>query len=232
MLLSVKELLPLSKREQQEFFARNHYLGKAASGTEYAWGWPLREQLEVAISFGVPVSRNWRPRAPGVVELTRLAKTEDSLLYLSTFVSAALRIVTKKSPFILSYADWTQRHHGGIYQATNFAYVGARPSRHVGWRTDTGEYLHCRTCNGRYGTSGVAKLTTIFPSWTPVFGKEKHLYVYPGQWRLKKILQVFSLSVYPYPKPDASRPSDDEVPTSLSRVQPPGDAPISMAPGC
>jgi hypothetical protein len=106
------------------------------------------------------------------------------------------------APFVLSYADTTHGHHGGIYQALNFKYVGQSESSHIGFTATDGSFIHGRVCNTRFNTSSIEKIRRIKPLWEPAFGKPKHLYIYPikSKWRL--IQEARGWRDMPYPKPD------------------------------
>lgn len=60
------------------------------------------------------------------VELTRIALSEHQTP-VSRIMSIAIRMLKKQSPglrLLVSLADPLQDHHGGIYQATNWVYIG------------------------------------------------------------------------------------------------------------
>lgn len=61
------------------------------------------------------------------VELVRIALNRHKTS-VSRIVSIALKFLKKSNPnlkLVVSYADQTQGHHGGIYQAGNWLYTGA-----------------------------------------------------------------------------------------------------------
>jgi hypothetical protein len=88
-----------------------------------------------------------------VCELVRVALTAHV-----TPVSRLLRISTKMLArsmpglrLVVSFADTAQGHHGGIYQAAGWEYLGSAPQHAyvVG-----GEVIHPRTLHSRYGAGG------------------------------------------------------------------------------
>lgn len=174
--------------------------------------------------YGQPVNRNWPQDA---LELQRLVRRDDFECRLSEFLAWSLRWLRMNTsvPFVLSYADSGEGHHGGIYQATGWRFVGTRESRHIGFHDDNGNFIHGRSSNARHGTRSVSKIAEIEPSWTPVFGEPKHLYVFPLRQRLSALMRRFDWKELPYPKPNAVRPVDERIPIRESKVQPLGTAP-------
>jgi hypothetical protein len=62
------------------------------------------------------------------VELTRIALRADHGSPVSRIVKLALKFLAQSQPgirLVVSYADQSQGHHGGVYQAGNWAYVGS-----------------------------------------------------------------------------------------------------------
>ena len=62
------------------------------------------------------------------VELTRIALIKHHITPVSKIVKIALNFIKKSQPgikLIVSYADQSQGHHGGVYQAGNWIYVGS-----------------------------------------------------------------------------------------------------------
>ena len=153
-----------------------------------------------AAIYGIPVNRHWPKDS---VELQRLVRRDDVDIQLSQFVAWSLRWLKLNADysFALSYADTGQGHHGGIYQATNWVFVGSRDSAHIGFNTPGG-FIHGRSCNSRFGTRSIDKIAIIKPDWVPVYGRPKHLYIYPLKQRLNKILQRMGWESLPYPKPE------------------------------
>lgn len=90
-----------------------------------------------------------------VVELTRVALREHDAP-VSQIVTRALDVLRSTSPrvrVVVSFADPFHGHHGGIYQALSWTYLGtSEPSK--AWRhRATGRVLHQRVVTG----SGVAR---------------------------------------------------------------------------
>jgi hypothetical protein len=121
-------------------------------------------------------------------ELTRVALM-DHKTPVSRIVSIAMRMLIKQSPglrLIVSFADPMQDHHGGIYQAMNWLYVGSsQAQREV---IVNGKVMHKRTAHSLYGTiKGLEKSDVLW----------KHKYLMPLDDAMRK--QVEPLRK-PYPK--------------------------------
>lgn len=127
-----------------------------------------------------------------IIELTRVALNgRQGHGKTSMVVAMALKQVKKNNPLvelIVSYADPEQGHVGGIYQATNWIYVGKSKGQREVLDPKTGKVMHKRTANSIYGTIVGLEKTEI--SW-------KYKYVYPLSRKMKKQCREISL---PYPK--------------------------------
>jgi hypothetical protein len=101
----------------------------------------------------------------------------------------AIRFLKAQSPglrLVISYADPQQGHHGGIYQAGNWVYVGTSiPQQHV---IVNGKAMHKRSAAAKFGT--IKGLLKSEVQW-------KHKYLMPLDSAMRK--QIESLS-RPYPK--------------------------------
>jgi len=137
------------------------------------------------------------------VELTRIALTEHQVP-VSRILSITMRFLRQHCPglrLLVSYADQAQGHHGGIYQATGWIYVGTatpQASLHV-----HGSLHHKRTLRERFGRGGnsIGWLREhVDPQAAWIEDKPKHKYLMPLDAAMRK--QVLPLSC-PYPKKDA-----------------------------
>lgn len=181
------------------------------------------DKLKAAIVFAIPAAK-WRER---VLELSRLVRLPDytgKLTQLIAFACDELR--REKWDLLISYADPAQGHHGGMYQAAGWNYGGFREPCMDGIILD-GQFMHGRSCHHKWKTRSPSKLTILLPDRRvePHYDSGKHLY-----WRALNVAgktkaKRFKLNKLVYPKPNAARPLDGLVPTSMSGVQPPGAAP-------
>lgn len=184
-----------------------HYSEREPSAIIHAFAW--REPgglfgdtgaVRAGVTYSQPVSRNLPKTA---LELSRLIRDDGFYKPLSQFVAWTLRWLRQNDDrdFVLSYADSTRGHHGGIYQATNFIYCGTTDRRHIGFNDVNGLFVHCRQCNHRFGTSSQDEIMRIKPGWSPIYGEPKHLYIFPLHMKWKKIAATYGWESLPYPKP-------------------------------
>jgi len=189
----------------------HHYLG-GVSVSAQCYGAYKNNVLLGVICFGTPVSENVRSMMFGVeykqhvIELSRLCLIPECEIPASKIVSAAIRALEadRKSAgqsqihCIISFADTHQGHHGGVYQAMSWMYVGSTKNTRNIYTDNTGRIRSSRQNGkevtavdaGKLGWSLVRRSTT------------KHRYIKflgsKGQKRhFKRILQ---LQILPYPK--------------------------------
>jgi hypothetical protein len=155
--------------------------------------------IEGVAAYSIPLAR-MAPR--DWLELRRLACVPGYNFKLSYFVSRTLKILKREGvPAILSYADPEHMHHGGIYQASNWIYVGPSIGGQPLFVTDIGEIVHPRTLYSRYGTQSIPKILSINPTWRTFHPIPKHRYIMPLNLRKKKALEIIKCEELPYPKP-------------------------------
>jgi len=133
-------------------------------------------------------------------ELTRIALTLH-IAPVSRIVKLAIMFLKQNSPqlkLIVSFADPSEGHHGGIYQAGNWIYTGRQPSS-VEYIGPDGKKWHGRmvkkqgwtTCHGK-------RRQTLTPSQcTPISKPGKHRYLMPLDSEIRQ--RILPLSK-PYPK--------------------------------
>ena len=208
-----------------------HYSKRNAGLIHHAFAWRKpgglfgeTGEILAAITYSQPVNRNFPTDSR---ELSRLVRRDDFEGKLSELISYSLRWLraNTETPFVLSYADTTQGHHGGIYQACGFVYVGAQTSGHIGYNAPDGSFIHGRICNSRFGTRSVEAIAKIKPDWVPVYGQPKHLYIFPLRQKWATIARKRNWQSLSYPKPSAARLLDAPVPTGASKARTLGAAP-------
>ena len=127
-----------------------------------------------------------------VIELVRVALNgKQGHGRTSMVIAMSLKQVKKNNPLvslIVSYADPEQGHVGGIYQATNWVYIGKSKAQREVIDPKTGKVMHKRTANSIYGTiKGLEKSKIMW----------KHKYVYPLTRKMRKFCDEIRLD---YPK--------------------------------
>ena len=180
-------------------------------------------EVVAAAVFSIPPTR-W---SEDVIELTRLVRDPNHPEPLSKLISFSCQWLRKQGwALAVSFADWTQSHHGGIYQASGWNYDGCRDRAMDGVMID-GVFKPGRSCNSAWGTRSPTKLQERFPDKKiePHFDEGKHLYWKPLRVAGTAKARRLGLTAIPYPKPNAARPADEQVPTCASTVQPRGAAP-------
>jgi hypothetical protein len=137
----------------------------------------------------------------GVVELTRVA-LRNHTTPVSRMMSIALRMLKKSNPglrLVVSYADSKEGHHGGIYQAGNWVYVGPSKSRHYVIRGTT---FHPKTLHSRFGVGGQSVewlRSHVDPDARRVNLPPKHKYLMPLDKAMCEQIEPLRKS---YPKRD------------------------------
>lgn len=132
-----------------------------------------------------------------VCELTRIALRKHSTP-VSRMIKIALKLLRKCSPgirLVVSYTDSFQGHHGGIYQASGWHYIGSSVGSAIQVH---GKLTHRRTLSSKYDTNSIAFLKAhVDQNACLVRLPPKHKYVYV----LDKTLQplIYSMS-QPSPK--------------------------------
>lgn len=127
------------------------------------------------------------------VELTRIALKADHETPVSRIVRFALKFLKDSQPgirLIVSYADQMQGHHGGVYQAGNWVYVGSMKG--VPSLKYKGKVWHSKALRTSY-----PNLKQSDPSVQKVPAGDKHKYLMPLDDETRQ--RILPLSK-PYPK--------------------------------
>ena len=154
------------------------------------------------------------------VELTRVALTNHETP-VSKILAIAIRYLKSHCPgvkLIVSFADKTQGHHGGIYQATNWIYTG-QTSESVFYRDPKGKLWHPR----RASKSPNKQKQLVTSDWKEELQQGKYRYLMPLD---KLTIQKVSVLSKPYPKRQKEAMA---VPTEQRRRDTDPDAPNNLA---
>lgn len=181
-----------------------HYSHKVPTNIQLC-GTLIRDRQPIAaVFFSIPATR-WSEK---VLELCRLVRKEDvdPKPTLSQVISVACKQIKKKTEhdLLISFADSTQGHHGGIYQACSWNYHTIRKPRLDGFTID-GVLTAARTCNHRYGTSGQGLIKILEAqghTCVPHFDKGKHLYWKALNKNGEEKAKRLGFTKSSYPKPD------------------------------
>lgn len=129
-----------------------------------------------------------------LAELQRIAlrKHESPV---TRMVAIALRLLKQQCPGlrgVVSFADPTEGHHGGIYQGGNWIYTGqTAPTVYLGLLNR--QWVHPRSLNKHWGKASAPKCLSGRKRIT----QGKHRYLYPFDAEFRDILQPLR---QPYPK--------------------------------
>lgn len=143
-------------------------------------------------------------------ELCRVALTKHKAP-VSQMLPIALRMLKRQSPgirVVVSYADATRGHHGGIYQACGWDYVGT-VGHGKGYFKIQGKIVHGRSVASLGYKQSVPWLrANIDPLAESVGGQIRHKYAWPFDSEIKGRLNRLAK---PYPKRATSDTGDTPI---------------------
>lgn len=161
-----------------------------------------RAGLCVASCIFHETSVRWREP---VLELHRLVRRPNYAVPLSQLVALTCRAVKRAgiADLLISYADSTPGHHGGIYQASGWHFHTKRKPSIDGWFKPDGTYVPGRSAHKAFGTNSKYKLQDrgLQPHWDT----GKYLY-----WRAltpsgEAKAERLGFLKLPYPKPTPAK---------------------------
>ena len=157
-----------------------------------------------AVVFSIPPTRWSEP----VWELSRLVRRDDAKITLSSLISQTVSFMKRSRPcdLLVSFADNTQGHHGGIYQACSWNYAGKR-DRSVDGCIIEGTFVPGRSLNSRYGTRSPEKLKGIVG--THAYCNVGNTFIFMGSGRNEAV------AVYRMIPGDVEKVSTREIDTIL-----------------
>lgn len=190
--------------EAVELVMRYHYSRRAPSnvqcvGTYHEEGGLFGDygRAVAACFLSIPPTR-WSEE---VWELSRLVRDNEQRPLTSLIAQTCKAAKARGANLLVSFADRTHGHHGGIYQASSWNYAGSRDRSVDGVLID-GRFVPGRSCNSTWGTRSPAKLSQILhKDVKPHYDEGKHLY-----WRAltkegARRAARLGLGTKPYPKP-------------------------------
>jgi hypothetical protein len=123
---------------------------------------------------------------------------------LTGLIAATVRFIAQRklTDLLVSFADATQGHHGGIYQAASWNYDGQRDRRMDGLLID-GHFMPGRNANHKWGTRSPTKLLERMPDRdiVPHYDDGKHLYWRALNKQGRRKAERLGLQSQPYIKP-------------------------------
>tara|TARA_Y100000593_G_C4254426_1_gene308862 strand:+ start:230 stop:946 length:717 start_codon:yes stop_codon:yes gene_type:complete len=180
-----------------------HYSGCMPQGKMVRIGvWEFRKFIGVVL-FGSGAAPNiGKPfglKRTEICELTRVA-LNDHESAVSRIVAVAIKMLKQRCPglnMIVSFADTSQGHHGGIYQAGGWVYLGQKP--YHAFRIH-GRVVHPKTLHSRFGKGGQSVewlRNNVDPNTERFYDEGKHKYAFPLTDEARSILDPMR---QPYPQ--------------------------------
>lgn len=170
-----------------------HYSGSMPSGKRIRFGVWEAGQFTGCVIFSRGSTGNigspYGLEQHEVCELTRVALTEHNAP-VSQVLAAAIRKLKATNTglrLVVSYADPSHGHHGGIYQAGNWVYSGQTPPS-VEYVDGAGRRYHERQVSptGWKKQFGVYRAVPTPESLTRVRKPPKHRYLYPLDRQMRR----------------------------------------------
>ena len=131
------------------------------------------------------------------VELARIALTQHQAP-VSRIAALAMKFLRRSNPklrLVVSFADQSQGHHGGIYQAGNWIYSGqSQPAK---FYMISGKLTHPRTIGTKGFSQNISGARKLDPHATVVNVAGKHRYLMPLDAAMRERIMPLAR---PYPK--------------------------------
>jgi hypothetical protein len=165
------------KPEVVRLLNENHYIGAQCADPTHVFVWREDGGLfgdsgrpVVAGVFAPSAARAWGAAA---IELVRLVRTETVDAPLTMFLAECFRFLRQEGRFrlVVAYADPDAGHHGGIYQAGNWLYVGLSSAKTL--------YVHEATGRRSSQRSFDQSHYSIDDGWQKRKTGRKYTYLYP-----------------------------------------------------
>lgn len=137
-------------------------------------------------------------------ELVRIALTEHKSP-VSKIMALAIKWFKKQNTnmrLIISFADKTQGHHGGIYQATNWVYTGNGDGAY--FYNINGKLTHPRSIGAKGFSQNIEGAKKIDKNAEKIYIEGKHRYLMPLDAEMRKQIEPLAK---PYPKRASSADS-------------------------
>jgi hypothetical protein len=198
-----------------------HYSGCVSAGKLVKVGaWESGKFIGVVL-FGRGATPNLcKPYGLGqdeCVELVRIALTTHSTP-VSRIAALALKFLKRANPklrLVVSFADSTQGHHGGIYQAGNWVYSGQGDA--AKFYMIRGKLTHPRSLGSLGFVQSIQGARRIDPEAQVVVVDGKHRYLMPLDAEMRE--RILTLSK-PYPKRAKQAISGDQSPERQGSTDP------------
>ena len=196
------------EEEAQELVLKYHYSGRCPGNVRVVG--ILHEEGGLFGDRGRPIAACFFSSPPTrwseeVLELSRLVRTDDTKPALTSLIGKTCDFIRQRKicDLLVSFADATHGHHGGVYQAASWNYGGQRNRAMDGVLMD-GIFVPGRSAVARFGTRSPEKLTAKMGKEhkiEPHFDEGKHIYWRSLDKRGTAKAVRLDLKKLPYPKP-------------------------------
>lgn len=187
------------------FFKRHHY-SRTCHGGIFGYALVVDGEIVGAVGISTPSSEKVRASVFGddhksrVLEIHRLCLINDiPKSWTLRLLSGSIKKLHADRPALwalITYADSSEGHHGGIYQAASFLFVGVSPGRFF-YRDNTGLLRHPRISGRNINRSEAHKR-----GWTVEKRGDKFRYLKILKRCPSAVRDRLKLNASKYPKPD------------------------------
>jgi hypothetical protein len=200
---------PIENSDTKEWLLKKHYL-KRMTSISFAFGLFDETKLIGVCTFGNAIPLNMKRSICGkdyesiVYELNRLCIDEDAIKNAASYFIGQCFKQLPKPLIIVSYADKSMGHHGYIYQATNFLFLGQSHVQ-MDWKVKGLEHLHSRTLMDQFAfeSNRIDKLKQKYGDrMYQVMREPKNKYVFflGSKTQTKQMKAQLIKKPLPYPK--------------------------------
>ncbi len=181
-----------------------HYSRKMPAGKTNKIGVWENEKYVGALIYGLGSGNATRGEKYGLAKTHEIAELQRVALNThntptSRILAISIRLISKTNPnlkMLISFADQeAQNHHGGIYQATNWIYLGTVEG--YGGFMIHGKAMHPRTVGAKGWKQSLPWLQQHIDPNASRIKAYKHRYVYPLNEQVRQRVQPLAM---PYPK--------------------------------
>ncbi len=191
----------------KKVIVENHYSHRM-SCCEIALGFYIDDILNCVIMFGPSATAKMANSLPSknYLELTRLFSFDWAGKNMeSCCIAMALSYVRNQHPdkrVIISFADPSEGHVGGIYQATNWLYCGLTSQTGGYCYYFDDKWQHPRTTVSKFGTRKHSSVLALYPDikFKKVPRKHRYIYLLGTKKEKRQLRKDLKYDVLSYPK--------------------------------
>ena len=218
---------PIDNSDTKEWLLKKHYLKRMTSIT-YAFGMFDDSKMIGVCTFGNAIPLTMKRSICGkdyehlVYELNRLCVDDNAQKNAASFFVGQCFKQLPKPLIVVSYADKSFGHHGYIYQATNFLYLGESHTQ-MDWKVKGLEHLHSRTLMDEFAfeSNRIEKLKQKYGDrMYQVMREPKNKYVMfiGSKTKIKELKKSLLIEPLPYPKGDNKKYNASYQPITQTKL--------------